>query len=167
MALTSSIKLNIAEKLKNKDYRSRFFRGQAQDLIAMSIRNLRKKRKKKQADLADECEMKQSAISRIEQADYSGWSFNTLLRIADALDARLRVSFDLAEDVIDEYREREAIATTDTVKINTARNILEKEVEVEVEVENILLKISDSQTTIRDREEDTDHVSTFQVAASM
>lgn len=115
MPLISSIKLNIAEKLeKDKRYRSRFFRGQAQDKIAMSIRKLRKKRKKTQIDLAKESNMKQSAISRIEQADYSGWSMKILFRVADALNARLRVSFEPVEDVIDWYREKEAVATTDT-----------------------------------------------------
>lgn len=109
MSPITSIEFNIAEKLeKDKSYRSRFFRGQAQGLIAMRIRKLRKKRKKNQTDLAKECKMKQSAISRIEQADYSGWSFNTLFRVADALDARLQVSFDLAEDIIDLYRDKEA-----------------------------------------------------------
>jgi transcriptional regulator with XRE-family HTH domain len=108
MALITSINLNIAKKLENdKSFRERFFRGQAQDKIAMSIRNLRKKRRKRQTDIAKESNMKQSAISRIEQADYSGWSFNTLFRIADALDARLQISFEPAEDVIGRYREKE------------------------------------------------------------
>ena len=54
--------------------------------------------------------MKQSAISRIEQAEYSGWSFNTLLRVADALGARLRVTFEPAESVIERYEENEVVA---------------------------------------------------------
>ncbi len=114
MTLISPIKLNIAEELKkDRKFRERFFRGQAQDRIAMSIKELRKKRKKLQADLAKETNMMQSAVSRIEQADYSGWSFNTLFRVADALEARLTVSFEPVEDVIDWYRKKEAVATTD------------------------------------------------------
>ena len=112
MALISPIKLNIAEKLgKDKSFRERFFRGQAQDEIATSIRDLRGKRQMRQVDLANESGMKQSAISRIEQADYSGWSFTTLFRVADALDARLRVTFEPAEKVIEWYREKEAITS--------------------------------------------------------
>ena len=57
--------------------------------------------------------MKQSAVSRIEQADYSGWSFNTLFRVADALEARLMVSFEPVEDVIDWYRRKEAGITAE------------------------------------------------------
>lgn len=112
--MLSPIKLNIADKLeKNKKFRERFFRGQAQDRIAMNIRELRKKRKKLQVDLAKETNMKQSAVSRIEQADYSGLSFSTLFRVADALEARLLVSFEPVEDVIDWYRRKEAEITAE------------------------------------------------------
>ena len=61
--------------------------------------------------------MMQSAVSRIEQADYSGWSFNTLFRVADALEARLTVSFEPVENVIDWYRKREAVATAEASKL--------------------------------------------------
>jgi transcriptional regulator with XRE-family HTH domain len=111
MTSISLVKLNIAKKLKeNKDFRERFFRGQTQDEIAMGLRSLREKRKMKQKELAKKCGMKQSAISRIEQADYSGWSFTTLLRVADALEARLRVILEPAEIVIARYEENEIVA---------------------------------------------------------
>jgi transcriptional regulator with XRE-family HTH domain len=111
MASISPIKLNIAKRLKeDKGYRKRFFRGQTQDEIAMGLRSLREKRRKRQTDLAKESGMKQSAISRIEQAEYSGWSFTTLLRVADALDARLRVIFEPAEIVIERYEQNETLA---------------------------------------------------------
>jgi len=108
MTSISLVNLNIAKKLKeDKGFRKRFFRGQTQDEIAMSIRSLREKRVMRQIDLARESRMKQSAISRIEQADYSSWSFNTLLRVADALDARLRVTLEPAEIVIERYEGKE------------------------------------------------------------
>jgi len=113
MALVSSLKLKIAEKLEgDKGFRKRFFRGQVQDQIAMCIKALREERHLRQIDLANESKMKQSAISRIEQADYSAWSFNTLFRIADALDARLRVTLEPIEDVIEQYRMKEAANET-------------------------------------------------------
>lgn len=109
MALISSIKLNIAKKLKeDKDFRRTFFRVQTNDEIAISIRALREKRKKRQVDLANESGMKQSAISRIEQADYCGWSLKTLFRVANALDARLCVTFEPVETVIDYYKRKES-----------------------------------------------------------
>jgi transcriptional regulator with XRE-family HTH domain len=104
----TSIKTKISEKLGDAEYRKRFFRGQAEDEIAMSIKALREKRKKRQVDLAKDSGMKQSAVSRIEQADYRGWSLKTLFRVADALDARLRIIFEPSETVIEHYRELEA-----------------------------------------------------------
>ncbi len=53
--------------------------------------------------------MKQSAISRIEQADYGNWSLNTLFRVADALDARLCISFDPIEEVVAQYKDEEPV----------------------------------------------------------
>jgi transcriptional regulator with XRE-family HTH domain len=116
MSLVLSIKLNVLKKLKeDKAYRERFFRGQAADEIAISIRSLREKRGETQTDLAKKADMKQSAISRIEQADYYGWTFRTLFRVADALDARLRVIFEPAETVIANYERREEAQLNDRV----------------------------------------------------
>jgi len=56
--------------------------------------------------------MKQSAVSRIEQANYSGWNFKTLARIADSLDARLRIVLEASEDVIARYLEDESRLTS-------------------------------------------------------
>ena len=110
MALISPLKLNIARRLKeDKLFRKRFFQRQAQDETAMSIRSLREKRKLRQIDLAKKSKMKQSAISRIEQSDYSSWSFTTLLRVADALDARLHVTLEPAETVISLYEPQETV----------------------------------------------------------
>jgi len=117
MALISPLKLNISKKLKeDRDFRKRFFRGQAQDEIAMSIRSLREKRKMRQIDLAKTSRMKQSAISRIEQADYSSWSFNTLFRVAEALDARLRVTLEPTEAIIARYETQEAADAVGSVE---------------------------------------------------
>lgn len=114
MALISRIKLNIAERLaEDKDFRRRFFRGQAQDEIAMSIKALREKRHLRQLELGKKSGMKQSAISRIEQADYSGWSFDVLFRVADALDAKLRITFEPIENVIQQYKAKEAKVDTE------------------------------------------------------
>lgn len=103
----SPIKLNLAEKLKDKGYRHRFFKARAQDEIASRIRELRKMRELNQVDLAKKCGMKQSAISRIEQASYSRWNFQTLCRLAEALDVRTRVIFEPMENIIKEYERME------------------------------------------------------------
>jgi len=120
MKLTSPIKLNIAKKLKeDKAYRKRFFKRRTQDEIAMSIRSLREKRQMRQVDLASESKMKQSAISRIEQAEYASWSLTTLFRVADALSARVRVIFEPIEDVIEKYNEKEKEITSETEQYTT------------------------------------------------
>lgn len=100
MASTKPIRLSIAKKLGDRKYRAAFFRARAQDDVASAVRGLRKKRKLKQGRLAELCGTKQSAISRIEQSEYSAWNFSTLLRVATALDAKVRVIFEPAEDVI-------------------------------------------------------------------
>lgn len=112
---TKPIELGIAKKLrKDERYRKSFFRAEAADSIALQIRDLRKKRDDlKQAELATRADMKQSAISRIEQAEYSSWTFNTLWRIAEALDARLVVTFEPIEDAIRKYDAGEALGRAD------------------------------------------------------
>lgn len=61
----------------------------------------------RQTDLAKAARMKQSAISRLEQAEYSRWGFNTLIRIADSLDARVIFRLEAAEDTIAEVERQE------------------------------------------------------------
>ena len=104
---TSPIKLNLAEKLKDKGYFHRFFRGRAQDEVASQIKELREMRGLKQKELAKLCKTHQSAISRLEQATYSRWSVNTLWGLAEALGARVRIIIEPMEDVIREYEEME------------------------------------------------------------
>lgn len=105
--MLSVTKLNFAARLRNRVFRRRFFRNSAQEEVAQQIRELRRKLKMRQVDLAKAAHMKQSAVSRIEQADYSRWSFNTILRIADSLDARVRVLFEPADEVIARYERRD------------------------------------------------------------
>jgi transcriptional regulator with XRE-family HTH domain len=101
------IKSRLASKLRQHAFRRRFFRARAQEEIAQQIRELRERRELRQIDLAKSAKMKQSAISRIEQTGYSAWTFKTLLRVADALDAQVRVIFEAAEDVIARYEREE------------------------------------------------------------
>lgn len=108
MEALKPVKLNLAKKFRqSRSYRHEFFRARAKDEIAIQIRELREKRKLRQVDFAKQANMKQSAVSRIEQTDYSGWTFRTLMKVAEALDARLRIVFQPMEDVIAEYDSRE------------------------------------------------------------
>ncbi len=101
MSLLSRINLNVSSRLeKDKAYQRRFFAKLARKEVAGQLRQLREKRHLTQVQFAKLCKMKQSAVSRIEQADYSGWTYKTLARVAERLDARLRIIFEPAEDVI-------------------------------------------------------------------
>lgn len=110
----SPANIKLAEKIRtDRVFRARFFRAVAQETIASQIRYLRESRHMRQTDLAQDAGMKQSAISRLESADYSKWNFATLIRIADALDARLKITLEPWEDVVSDLtrntRERSAI----------------------------------------------------------
>ncbi len=150
MKSISPVRLNIAKRLKeDKAFRKEFFRGQTQDEIAMSIRSLREKRVMRQVDLARESKMKQSAISRIEQADYSSWSFSTLLRVADALGARLRVTLEPAEIVIERYEKNEIAASTASeyalfYKSNATEHMIREEITAGVDKSQYSIPIHSS-----------------------
>jgi transcriptional regulator with XRE-family HTH domain len=107
MSSLKSISLNLSEKFQRPEYFHEFFGGRAQDEVAEQIRSLREALGMTQAALAEKCDMKQSALSRLESADYSGWSFKTLRRVSEALDARLKISFEPRMAVIEHYRNME------------------------------------------------------------
>ncbi len=62
--------------------------------IALQIKALRLQRGWSQEALAERAGMKQSRISAMEQASYSGWSLTTLRRLAKAFDLALEVRFE-------------------------------------------------------------------------
>lgn len=103
--VAQSIDLKLPEKLKDRNYRKRFFLAEASARIAQQLIALRKKRNMNQIELAKEIGTKQPAISRVESSDYQNWSFSTLRSIADALDARIRVIIEPSEDILHEYEE--------------------------------------------------------------
>lgn len=110
MSLTS-IDLGLREMLRDPKRRQEFFNAITEDEIASQIRALRKERDLSQSELAKLAEMKQSAVSRIEQADYSSWSWQTLKRAAAALDARWRIILEPCENAIQELENMEKAAS--------------------------------------------------------
>jgi transcriptional regulator with XRE-family HTH domain len=101
--IAQSIDLKLAETLKDRDYRRKFFLADCSAGIAAQIIALRKRRGLDQQQVADLIGARQTAISRVENADYQNWSFNTLRNIADALDARIRVLIEPSEDILRQY----------------------------------------------------------------
>lgn len=103
----TSIDAEIADRLERDEaFRNDYIRFWAQTEVASQIRQLRKARRKRQTEVARLAGTGQSAISRIEKADYDGWTYKTLIGIAEVLHARLRVKFEPIEDVIKSYRDQ-------------------------------------------------------------
>jgi transcriptional regulator with XRE-family HTH domain len=102
-----SIDLDLIKELKDKEFREIFFDEISRQEIADQIRSLRLLRQKKQSDFVELCDMKQSAISRLEKPDYGRWNYQTLARLAAALDARIKVELIPAEIAIKEFLEVE------------------------------------------------------------
>ncbi|NUQ36035.1 MAG: XRE family transcriptional regulator [Planctomycetaceae bacterium] len=101
--IAQSIDLELPRKLQDPSYRRKFFLIEASAWIARQLIDLRKRRGLTQKELAEIAKTGQPAISRAERADYSNWSFNTLRSLADAMDARIRVLIEPAEDILWEY----------------------------------------------------------------
>jgi transcriptional regulator with XRE-family HTH domain len=98
-----SIDLELPSKIKERNYRRSYFIAETSALIAKQLINLRRRRGLNQTQVAELLDTGQPAISRMERADYRNWSFNTLRRLAEAMDARIRVLIEPAEDVLHEY----------------------------------------------------------------
>lgn len=115
MVKESIIKLNIAKALReNEQFRKEYFRTRSRNEIATQLIALRKKRRMTQKLLAVAIHTKQSAISRIEKADYASWNNHTLEGIADALGGRWRHILEDVEIVIQQYEHEEREFHSDT-----------------------------------------------------
>lgn len=121
-----SIDLKISEKLRDHAYRQEYFLAESSLLIAQQLIALRKRRGLNQTEVANILGTGQPAISRVERADYRNWSFNTLRRLAEAMDARLRVYIEPAEDVLREYEIEDAEYAEEIAKAAQAQDASEQ-----------------------------------------
>ncbi len=84
----------LEKQLRDPGFAARFTRaGEAWD-VALQIAALREKAGLSQKDLAKLLRTSQQQVSRLESPDYEGHSLSTLRRVAEALDARVRVVFE-------------------------------------------------------------------------
>ena len=84
----------LNEQLKDRDFAARFERaGEAWD-VALQLADLRRKAGLSQKDLARRLKTSQQQISRLESPGYEGHSLANLRRVASALNARVRVTFE-------------------------------------------------------------------------
>src|SRR5438874_13802665 len=103
----NSIDLNLSERLKNPKFRREWFRAELETSVPYLFRSLRKRRKYTQGALAKLADMEQSAISRFEVSSDARWKIETLMKLADALDGRLFIGLEAAEDVLKRLEEEE------------------------------------------------------------
>ena len=86
----------LEEQLQDPAFAARFERaGEAWD-VALQIAALRQQAGLSQKDLAKLLKTSQQQISRLESPSYEGHSLSMLRRVADALQARVRIVFEPA-----------------------------------------------------------------------
>lgn len=86
----------LEEQLKDQDFARRFREaGEAWD-VAVQIAALRREAGMSQKELAKRLRTTQQQISRLESPGYEGHSLSMLRRVANALNARVRVVFEQA-----------------------------------------------------------------------
>jgi len=86
--------LYLEEQLRDPDFSERFKRaGEAWD-VALQLAALREKAGLSQVELARKLKTTQQQISRLESPGYEGHSLANLRRVAGALHARVRVTFE-------------------------------------------------------------------------
>ncbi len=89
-----SLRNRLKRQLRNREFRHAYADEHLNLSISTQIKTIREKQEMSQAALAQKIGTKQAGISRIESANYDGWSVALLRRLAEALDLRLRVSFE-------------------------------------------------------------------------
>jgi len=94
MAKRKTLMDDIHEELQgNQALNARFQRELTRLQLADQILRLREKGELSQAQLARKIGTHQSAVARMEQSTYRGYTVATLAKIAAAADARLEVRF--------------------------------------------------------------------------
>lgn len=88
----------LDEQLKDPEFAARFkSAGEAWD-VAIQIAALRQRAGLSQKQLAKLLKTSQQQISRLESPGYEGHSLSMLRRVAEALHARIRVTFETVAD---------------------------------------------------------------------
>ncbi len=116
-----SIDLSINENLKNKEFRQEWFRAELEDSLSENFRAIRELRGLTQGELADLTGMRQSAVSRFEKSSTANWSVSTLLRIAEALDAKLSIMIEPSELAIQQYEKEKHSGRIENKSVIEAR----------------------------------------------
>ena len=110
----------LTEQMRDPAFAARFeHAGEAWD-VALQIAALRQQAGLSQKDLAKLLKTSQQQISRLESPGYEGHSLSTLRRVADVLNARVRVVFE-SETKGTGMHVAEAAATYRAKRVGTKR----------------------------------------------
>jgi transcriptional regulator with XRE-family HTH domain len=96
--LSDALRVELCDPEYSEGYAESFLNS----YVATQIKVIREQRQMKQADLARAVGTTQTAISRIENVNYSSWNINTLKKLARAFRVRLKVSFETYGSLPDE-----------------------------------------------------------------
>lgn len=80
-------------KMENPDFKSLYDEVAVKLGIGEEIARLRQERKMTQFELAERAHTSRSAIARYERGNYTRYNLHTLMKIAKALQADLKISF--------------------------------------------------------------------------
>lgn len=114
-----SLKDRIAEKFNDKNFEKQFLQSSAFYRLASEVLLLRKQRGLTQKELAEKIGTTQAVISRVESASVKP-SFDTILKIADALDAAMDVRLLPVENI----RRKSAQSDNEDRQQNALKGIL-------------------------------------------
>jgi transcriptional regulator with XRE-family HTH domain len=89
-----NIVTKLRQELRDPEYSEGYAESFLNSFVATQIKVIREQRDMTQAELAREIGTTQAGISRIENVNYSSWSFRTLIKLARAFHVRLKVSFE-------------------------------------------------------------------------
>lgn len=114
----SAISDALRVEFRDPEYSEGYAESFLNSYIATQIKVIREQRRMKQSDLAREVGTTQTAISRIENVNYSSWNIKTLKKLARAFRVRLMVSFETYGTLVDEVGRfnRESLQRTEREK---------------------------------------------------
>lgn len=83
----------LKEDMKDPEFRKAFEKEEVFVSLAIQIAGIREKKKLTQKQLARKIRTTQQNISRLEDVRDRSYSIETLVKVADAFDKRLRIKF--------------------------------------------------------------------------
>lgn len=92
--LTTSVRQQLLESFRDRNYRCAFVQERVRSSIALQIRALREQRNRMtQTQLGEKLGMAQTWVSKLENPEYGKLTVATLLRLAEAFDTDLEIKF--------------------------------------------------------------------------